>query len=240
MQRRVTRTRDEPRPSTDDRVGTVISRRCFLTIMVALTLSATTACSSDGNRRAAVERPRIGDHWHPYLGVNLCGRWLPAVPVFETRDGSVDLGSSGPNIRAAKRAGIHSHDDFIIHDHPFARDETGAKNTLGRFLNYAQSKVTASSITLWPAWAEASYRNGDQCPDSSEPGTLRWKVGRVGEPWPAESRRGDPATIRLRNGEIIAIYFLPATAALDEPPGANAALAQIGDLSGAATTPPSS
>lgn len=209
--------------------------------MVALTLSATTGCSSDGTHRAVPERPHIGDHWHIYLGVNLCGRWLPTVPSFETRGGSRNLGSSDPNSGPTKlRAGIHSHDDFIIHDHPFASDETGANNTLGRFLNYAQSKVTASSIALWPAWAEASYRNGDQCPDTSGPGTVQWKVGRFGEPWPARSRRGNPSTIRLRDGEIIAIYFLPATTALVEPPGANAALAQLTDLGGAVTSPPSS
>ena len=35
----------------------------------------------------AGEAPTLSDHWHSYLGVNICGTWSPPVPTFEGRDG---------------------------------------------------------------------------------------------------------------------------------------------------------
>ena len=65
------------------------------------------------------------------------------MPQFEGRDGSMS-----PN----PQAGIHSHADYLIHDHPYASDEAGKKATLGRYLGYAQSSVSSDSIKLWSNW----------------------------------------------------------------------------------------
>src|SRR5947207_2413702 len=94
---------------------------------------------------AADVAPKIGDHIHSYLGVNICGTWEPAVPAFEGRDGSADQ-------NATPRAGIHSHADFLIHDHPFSSDESGKKATLGRYLGYAQTELSSTNIKLWDHW----------------------------------------------------------------------------------------
>jgi hypothetical protein len=169
------------------------------------------------------------DHWHAYLGVNLCGTWQPAVPQFEGRDGSMS-----PN----PQAGIHSHADYLIHDHPFASDESGKKATLGRYLGYAQSEVSSDSIKLWPNWvANADYQNGDKCKDSGKPGVLQWKVGKLGEPWPTKAETGDPSDHQIRNGEIIALYFLPKGSPLEQPPGSDDALHNIEDLGGQSAIP---
>ena len=61
-----------------------------------------------------------GDHWHSYLGVNICGEWLPNVPEFEAPVGS-PVGS--------RNAGIHSHGDGLIHTHPFVSSEEGKNAT---------------------------------------------------------------------------------------------------------------
>ena len=168
--------------------------------------------------------------------MNICGTWEPAVPQFEGRDGSMT-----PN----PQAGIHSHADFLIHDHPYASDESGAKATLGRYLGYAQSKVTATSIKLWPNWvSNVDYSNGDKCKDSGKPGQLYWKVGKLGEPWPTKPETGNPADHHIGNGEIIALYFVPKGTNLEQPPGSDDALKSIQDLNGApavsTTTTPTS
>ena len=177
---------------------------------------------NDRQDEAAVGPIANKDHWHAYLGVNLCGTWAPAVPQFEGRDGSMT-----PN----PQAGIHSHADFLIHDHPYASDESGNKATLGRYLTYAQSHVTADSIKLWSNWVpNADYTNGDKCKSSGKPGELQWKVGKLGEPWPSKAETGNPADHHIGNGEIIALYFVPKGTKLEKPPGSDEALKSISDL----------
>jgi hypothetical protein len=179
---------------------------------------------NDRQDQAAVAPIANKDHWHAYLGVNLCGTWAPAVPQFEGRDGSMT-----PN----PQAGIHSHADYLIHDHPYASDEAGAKATLGKYLQYAQSKVTADSIRLWSNWVpNIDYTNGDKCKDSGKPGELQWKVGKLGEPWPDKANSGNPSDHHIGNGEIIALYFLPKGSKLEQPPGSDEALKSINDLGG--------
>ena len=70
----------------------------------------------------------------------------------------------------------------------------------------------------------------DDDPDSAP---LREGVGQYGEPWPTKARTGNPADYEPKNGDIVAIYFLPAGSPLPEPPDAQAALASIQDLGGA-------
>jgi hypothetical protein len=175
------------------------------------------------------------DHWHAYLGVNICGTWQGPVPQFEFRDGSQT------QVGGQIQAGIHSHGDYLIHDHPFASDESGDSATLGRYLDYAQTEVTATSIRLWDQWAPGvDYSNGDKCPpaadggtkaDAGKPGKVFWKVGRFGEPWPEKARTGDPAKYHIENGDIIALYFVPEGTDLEQPPGSDEALRNISDLS---------
>jgi len=178
----------------------------------------------DRQDQAAVGPIANKDHWHAYLGVNICGTWEPAVPQFEGRDGSMT-----PN----PQAGIHSHADYLIHDHPYASDEAGKKATLGRYLQYAQSSVSSDSIKLWPNWApNVNFTNGDKCKSSGKPGVLQWKVGKLGQPWPTKAETGNPADHHIGNGEIIAVYFVPKGTALDQPPGSDDALKSIQDLGG--------
>ncbi len=211
------------------------SRAWMVTTIALFAVGALLVVLSYNDRQErSLVAPKLGDHIHAYLGVNICGTWEPAVPEFHGRNGSADQ-------NATPRAGIHSHADFLIHDHPFSSDETGKKATLGRYLEYAQSKVSAKSVKLWPLWVpNANYSNGKKCPDSEAPGVLRYKVGRLGEPWPEKARSGNPADYHMANGDIIAIYFLPKGDPLEQPPGSDAALANIGDLNGRSALPAAS
>ena len=140
--------------------------------------------------------------------------------------------------RRTRQAGIHSHADFLIHDHPFASDEAGKKATLGRYLGYAQSSVSSDSIRLWSNWVpNVDYTNGDKCKDSGKPGELQWKVGKLGEPWPTKAETGNPSDHHIGNGEIIALYFVPKGTKLEQPPGSDEALKSISDLSGQPRSP---
>ncbi len=194
----------------------------FATVGITVVLAALVVFSFQENKDKAGGAPTLSDHWHSYLGVNICGNWLGPIPAFEGRDGS-----QNPN----PLAGIHSHADYLIHEHPRASDETGKQATLGRYLGYAQSKVSATSITLWSDWAAgADFSTPEKCPGSDQPGQLYWKVAHQNEPWPDEPRTGNPSDYHMENGDIIAIYYVPKGSALEQPPGSNESLAQISDL----------
>lgn len=181
---------------------------------------------------AAQNNPPVAnkDHWHAYLGVNICGTWEPPIPKFEGRDGSMT---------PSPQAGIHSHADYLIHDHPFANDEAGDNATLGRYLEYAQSSVSETSIELWDQWippSGVSKSNGDKCPGSDKPGKLYWKVAPTDDPWPDKPKSGNPSDWKIEDQHIVALYFVTEGSPLEQPPGAVDGLKNISDVNPADTT----
>jgi hypothetical protein len=173
---------------------------------------------------ASAVSPKIGEHFHAFLGVNICGEWLANAPEFHQRAGEGRL-----------NAGIHSHGDGLIHIHPFSSDEAGDHATLGRFMDYGGWSVSSDEIKTW---AGSTHRNGQECNGATPgKGTIQWKVGRHNEPWPTKARTGNPADYHPKNGDIVAIYFVPKGSPLDQPPSANSSLDSIEDLGGQPATP---
>jgi hypothetical protein len=165
--------------------------------------------------------PIIGDHWHAFLGVNVCGTWLPNAPAFEPR-------ANEPGVNA----GLHSHGDGLMHIHPFSTDEAGTKATVGRFITYGGWDLSSSSFKLWDSQV---HKNGQKCGKgaAAKPAEVQWTVGRFGKKWTGTPQSGNPADYHPKNGDIVAIYLLPKGEKLTEPPDAEQALTSIEDLNGA-------
>jgi len=95
--------------------------------------------------------PALGEHWHAAYGIYVCDRWV------------ANLSDRGPDT-----LGIHTHDDGLIHIHPFLAGAAGQSATLGKFFDQTGVKVTDSSITLPPGdvFGERTYKNGEtKCGD---------------------------------------------------------------------------
>jgi hypothetical protein len=187
-------------------------------VIVGISLIVVTKMDNDNEAAAA---PAIGQHWHAFLGVDVCGTWLPNAPEFEPR-------ANEPGVRA----GLHSHGDGLMHIHPFSSDEAGDKATVGRFLEYGGWNLDETSFELWQG---GEQKNGQKCGKGADakPGEVQWTVGRFGKPWTGEPRTGNPADYKPKNGDIVGIYFLPKGDKLPEPPKAEEALTSIEDLNGA-------
>jgi len=88
--------------------------------------------------RDALVRPTQGDHWHAVYGVYDCtlndetGGYLP---LFQSQ---IDVD------------GVHSHQDGLIHNHPFFESSAGTRNTLDKFLTNMQVQLTDSDFALGP------------------------------------------------------------------------------------------
>ena len=78
---------------------------------------------------ADASAPTISDHWHHAYGFYLCDTWFQLSGDAEERD------STGFVNTDFARTGIHSHDDGLIHWHPFSAAAVGTRATLGLFLD---------------------------------------------------------------------------------------------------------
>jgi hypothetical protein len=201
----------------------------FVLILVLTVADRQGASANTAPRYADQTTGVAGDHWHTFLGVNVCGEWLDNPPKFE---------KPYDNPNATFNAGIHSHGDGLIHTHPFQASEGGQNATLGKFLSYGGWTITDSTIDLggansthtqWPGPASApkktTWQSGDTCPFGKYKGEkteLTWYVDGV-------QQSGNPSDYHQQNGETIAVYLLPKGAEKPFPPTACAAFDNISD-----------
>ena len=151
--------------------------------------------SRSGSGSAA---PKLGDHWHARLAVNICGEFIGNAPEFE----------QDPE---GKKIGIHTHGDGFMHIHPFTSAETGDNATIGYFLSHdgvnGPFDVSEDSFELWEGGPK---KNGDACPDG-RPGQVRWAVN-------GEEKDGNPGDYKPKDGDSIVIAFLPEGDEIPPPP----------------------
>lgn len=182
------------------------------------------------NQANATDPHNKDSHWHAALGVYYCDHWMGdssgsgvwVWPGTATINGQTVPGRVGTNLYA----GLHSHDDGIIHMEPQSSDESGRNATVGKYFEFADWKLNATSFDFLGQKAA----NGDKCPNGQQ-GTVTWALAKwdgtgTGPSDPPGKQKytlqtGNPAKYKLYQGDIIVIAFLPAgkTAAdLGNPP----------------------
>jgi hypothetical protein len=167
-----------------------------LGLVVALGVALVVASASSSDNTGDVP-PRLSeDHWHQALGIYVCGEQLPAIPDFGDPDG------------------IHTHADGLIHTHPFSSKVSGNRAVLGVFLKAASIKVSETSLEL-PQRDE--LENGDECPDGKK-GKVQLVVRTIGDGGEGTTIAGDPNDLKLEEGQIITLAFMPAGAEIPPPP----------------------
>jgi hypothetical protein len=147
-------------------------------------------------------------HWHTALGVYNCDHWMGD----STGTGIWNWPTATPSGSPARAdnpqvyAGMHSHDDGIIHMEPLVSSEAGKNATVGLYFDYGGWKLSSDGFTF----LGQTVKNGDKC--GSSPGTLSWATGK----WDGTSAKqnltvqsGNPAKYKLNNDGIVVIAFLP-------------------------------
>ncbi|MGI8940250.1 MAG: hypothetical protein ACR2JF_18935 [Iamia sp.] len=172
--------------------------------------------------------PQLGDHWHAAYGIYVCDRWVANVPD-----------------RGADSLGIHTHDDGVVHIHPFLSGATGDKATLGKFFEQTGIEVGDSSITLPPSDAGLDFDSRKYVNGETTCGGEEARV--VSAYWAdaATANDSDPDDVRTSNisgepfeanGGAYTIAFLPKGADIPPPPTA-AQLQELGAADGAPDQP---
>jgi hypothetical protein len=158
------------------------------------------------------EAPAMGiDHWHAAYGVYICDQFLPALTD-----------------QHGDRFGIHTHDDGLIHIHPFSIEASGPNATIDVFGSEVDLSVSQDALTTPRG---EPFVAGQDC--NGQPGVVqvaRWRAGELDGP--PEITVADPGGVRfLEDGEVFTIAFAPLGAPIPLPPSVDA-LADPGDLAG--------
>ena len=106
--------------------------------------------------------PTINDHWHAAYGFYLCDTWYQLDGDLEERDSNGQFTNTN-----FLRTGIHSHNDGVIHWHPYNSRGVGKNAVLGVFLETYEVELENDRITFPPQNAlggqEVWDEEVDQC-----------------------------------------------------------------------------
>jgi hypothetical protein len=85
--------------------------------------------------------PTINDHWHIAYGFYLCDTWYRLAGNLE------EVNSQGQLINSEfLQTGVHSHDDGVIHWHPYGARAVGRRADLGVFLDVYDVELSADEL----------------------------------------------------------------------------------------------
>ncbi len=159
---------------------------------------------------AAGTPPTVNNtHWYAAFALDVCGTVQPDLPT---------------NPNAASNPGIHTDGDGVIRIEPTKAADAGNNATLSRFVtDYPKFALTPTSLTI-PG--EKARTNGETCPkltpDAGQKGEVQIKV------WPSAQAPGvnnptttsDPSSVKLADGQLITVGFVPAGSKLPKPSAA--------------------
>jgi hypothetical protein len=148
---------------------------------------------SRGNNEESTP-PILGDHWHTAYGIYNCDTFVPPL-----------------SDQVADATGLHTHEDSLMHIHPFSTAYTGDRATIGAWGETTGLELTNTSIDA----ASVHVENGDDCADG--PGTvqvMKWDSIADEE---GELLDGDLADYAMQDGEILTIAFVAEGTEIPKP-----------------------
>lgn len=165
-----------------------------LTIGAVVVLGIALIVISRGGNEDA-KPPVLGDHWHAAYGIYICDEFTS--PLSDT---------------IVDETGIHTHDDGLMHIHPFSTRYTGDGATINAFGITTDLELTDDSIQAGSTVRE----NGDLC--AQEPGEVRVKVWSGPDDAEGRELEGDFGDYAPQEFDIITIAFVPEDAEIPKPP----------------------
>lgn len=101
--------------------------------------------------------PTVEDHWHASYGFYACDTWLP-----DLQGNKEQLDTAGQLVSDEfRRTGIHSHDDGVIHWHPYTSAATGRNARLKVFLDVYGVKLSDTKLEFPDDQGGAEWIEGE-------------------------------------------------------------------------------
>jgi hypothetical protein len=168
--------------------------------------------------------PRVNDgvntdaHWHAAFGIYICDTFQPKI-VGTKEDTGID--SDGNTVLTDDKfrvLGVHSHEDGIIHYHPYSTKSSGNRAKLGVFLDVYNIKLTDTKLVMPPDQGGETWSTDDtKCDGKDTDLTVRvWDS--YANPDVSHDVVTDFNDIRITNdGMVFVIAFVPKGANIPQP-----------------------
>ena len=176
---------------------------------------------------APATQPIVGQTWHAALAFDICGQAQPALTA--TPSGSA--------------SGLTTTGSGVLLIAPKTGSEAGKNATLGKFATENATVKLSNTSVQYPGGV--LYKNGQTCakgtPDAGQAGVVRvrsWTLS-PGQKSGSEVKElggqysSSPASLRLRNSQLITVGFGPSSKSLPKVPSATE-LALLQVVTGAA------
>ena len=180
--------------------------------------------------------PTVEDNWHASYGFYACDQWLP-----DLQGNKEELSTAGGLLNEGfRRTGIHSHDDGVIHWHPYSSAATGRNAKLGVFLDVYGIKLSDTKLEFPADQGGAVYEEGvTKCTDADGKSVDGEVVVYAFEAFNSPDDYSTYITnfddIRLKqDGMAFSVVFAPAGTQAQLPPSA-ADLPALGAVDGGTT-----
>jgi hypothetical protein len=139
-----------------------------VTIVIVLGISLVVYARQSQPSVDASGPPLVSDHWHHAYGFYLCDTW------FQLEGDAEQQGSE--NFTQYARSGVHSHDDGLIHWHPFTSAAVGSNARLGVFLDTYGVELSSDRIEF-PESQQVPLENQLAAMDPPREDILTWEDG---------------------------------------------------------------
>ncbi|WP_420453099.1 hypothetical protein [Ilumatobacter sp.] len=175
--------------------------------------------------------PTEADHWHHVYGFYLCDQWVQLTGDAEGTDSA-----GNPVNTDYVLTGIHSHDDGLIHWHPFSPAAIGSRAQLGVFLDVYGVELDSDQLTFpddqLGQLPDALRETGEMIPGeteceitgsdgevSTESADIQVTVWNNLSDTEGQTFRSAFDQIRLdRDAMVVSIGFVPDGTDLEKPP----------------------
>ena len=137
-------------------------------VVIALGLSLVAYARQSQPSVDASGAPQVSDHWHHAYGFYLCDTWFKLEGDAE-QQGTDDF-------TQYQRSGIHSHDDGLMHWHPFTSVAVGSNARLGVFLDTYGIDLTNDKLTF-PESQQVALETQLAAQDPPREDVLVWEDG---------------------------------------------------------------
>ena len=171
-----------------------------------------------------------GSHWHAAYGIYDCDAYLGAV--VDNADGAKTVKGSIDGTNFPDRAGIHAHDDGLIHIHPFLDRVAGKKARMGVFFDAVKMTMSDKKI-VFPADATGVKTttldvDKTKCKGkAAEISILLWSSAKDTQP---QRYTGDFRKVPLKESAAYAFVFAPKGTVVPIPPSIAAVAAPADTL----------
>ena len=218
-----------------------------VTVVIVLGLALVVYARQSQPSVDASGAPQQSDHWHHAYGFYLCDSW------FKLEGDAEQQGTE--NFTQYQRTGIHSHDDGLIHWHPFSSASVGGNARLGVFLDTYGVELTNDKLTFPESQRESLetqliaqperenilvWEDGDECTidgsqESAELKVIVWN--NFTDTDDGTTYIADFDNIRLdRDQMVVAIAFVPDDTDISMPPWAPE-LPSLGEIDSGVVNP---